>query len=229
MKTLLAVMAALAIAAPAAAQMASTEQTRRPLVSSSDPPSVSIRGFGTAAVQKFSAKNSFEAVFGQSVEPFFGGGVQVVFRPGLFVEAAVSRFEKTGQRAFRNNGQNFGLGIPLTARITPVEFTAGWRNSMEDHDRVILYAGAGVGRYYYKESSKETPSSSMYTVDLDVDHIGYLAVVGVEFRVHRWIGLSGDAQYTHVTGILGSAGISADASEKDLGGIAARFRVIVGR
>jgi hypothetical protein len=50
----------------------------------------------------------------------------------------------------------------------------------------------------------------------------------VEFRVSRWIGISGDAQYTYVPGILGIGGISQDANEKDLGGIAARVRVIVG-
>ena len=44
----------------------------------------------------------------------------------------------------------------------------------------------------------------------------------------RWISISGDAQYTHVTGILGAGGISQDANEKDLGGVAARIRVLVG-
>ena len=57
----------------------------------------------------------------------------------------------------------------------------------------------------------------------------YLVNGGVEFRVHKWIGLSVDAQYTHVPDILGQGGVSKEAGETDLGGIAARFKVIVGR
>jgi hypothetical protein len=36
-------------------------------------------------------------------------------------------------------------------------------------------------------------------------------------------------QYTHVPGIIGSGGVSQDAGESDLGGVAARFRVVFGR
>ena len=41
--------------------------------------------------------------------------------------------------------------------------------------------------------------------------------------------VSGDAQYTWIRGILGTGGVSLAAEEKDLGGPAGRFRVIVGR
>ena len=43
------------------------------------------------------------------------------------------------------------------------------------------------------------------------------------------IGLSVDAQYTHVPGIIGAGGISKEAGETDLGGMAARFKVLIGR
>jgi hypothetical protein len=52
---------------------------------------------------------------------------------------------------------------------------------------------------------------------------------GAEFRVHQWVGLSVDVQYTHVPGILGTSGVSQQAGETDLGGVAARFKVVVGR
>ena len=77
--------------------------------------------------QRFAAVNTFDAVFGHRVEPFWGGGAQVVFRDGVYVDLALSRFRKSGQRAFRFNGQNFRLGIPLTATITPFEMTGGYR------------------------------------------------------------------------------------------------------
>jgi len=47
--------------------------------------------------------------------------------------------------------------------------------------------------------------------------------------LHQWVGLSVDAQWTRVPGILGTAGVSKDANENDLGGVAGRVRVIVGK
>jgi opacity protein-like surface antigen len=190
-----------------------------------DPPPLSLRPFFLAAGERFAAKNSFEAVFGQSVEPFLGGGLQLVDRGGFFIDLTASRFKKTGQRAFRANNQNFGLGIPLTATITPLEVAGGYRFKLPGSPRLVPYLGAGAGSYGYKETSEFSDASE----NVDTRHTGYLAVGGVEFRLHRWIGASIDAQYTHVMGILGTGGISQEAGEKDLGGIAARVKVIVGR
>jgi len=51
----------------------------------------------------------------------------------------------------------------------------------------------------------------------------------VELRVHRWVGVGVDAQFTHIARILGQGGISKDAGENDLGGTAARVKIMVGR
>ena len=64
---------------------------------------------------------------------------------------------------------------------------------------------------------------------IDVRHAGLVVTGGAEVRVTRWIGVTGDVQYTHVTGILGSGGISKDLGESDFGGVAGRVRVIIGR
>ena len=64
---------------------------------------------------------------------------------------------------------------------------------------------------------------------MDAHHIGYLAAGGVEIRLHRWVGVAVDAQYTRVSGILGEGGVSKDAGESDLGGIAGRFKILIGR
>ena len=85
----------------------------------SEPYEASFRGFFVFTEQNFAAKTTFQAVFGQSVEPFYGGGFQVTTPGGVFVEFGVTRFKKTGQRAFVNNGQAYPLVIPLTATITP--------------------------------------------------------------------------------------------------------------
>ena len=214
MKTLIAFLLALASTTVVAAQ-----------TGSEDTPALSLRPFFMASGERFAAKNSFEAVFGQSVEPFLGGGLQLVDRGGFFIDLTASRFKKTGQRAFRANNHNFGLGIPLTATITPLEVAGGYRFKLPGSPRLVPYVGAGAGSYGYKETSKFSDTGD----DVDTRHTGYLAVGGVEFRLHRWLGMSVDAQYTHVLGILGTGGISQDAGEKDLGGIAARVKVIVGR
>ena len=221
MKTLLAVCLTLAVSAPLAAQ--SGRSAAPP--PSADEPVVSLRGFVFGSEQWFSAKTTFNAIFGKSMQPFWGGGAQLVFRHGVFVEVSGSQFNKTGQRAFVSNGQAFQLGIPLTATITPIELSLGYRVPVENHETIIPYIGAGFGWYGYKETSGFTDASE----NVDTRKPGFLANAGVEVRLHRWVGVAFDAQYTHVPGIIGDGGISKEANEKDLGGIAARFRLVVGR
>jgi hypothetical protein len=217
MKTVTAFVLTVLVSAPLAAQTNAD--------SFDEPYPASARFFFLATDQSFAAQTTFKAAFGKSVEPFFGGGLQVVGRNGVFVEFGISRFRRTGQRAFLNNGQAFPLGIPLTATITPLELSAGYRFFASGSSRFIPYAAAGVGRYAYREEAD-------FAIDgdnVDTHHVGYLAAGGVEVRLHRWIGLAVDAQYTHVTGILGAAGVSKDAGESDLGGIAGRFKILIGR
>ncbi|HEY2904879.1 MAG TPA: hypothetical protein VGJ29_03205 [Vicinamibacterales bacterium] len=195
----------LALAAPARAQ------------------SVSYRPFFVVAGEQLAAKSSFDAIFGQSFEPFLGGGVSVALRDGIWVDVSISRFQKTGQRAFDNNGQTFQLGIPLTVTVTPIEVSGGYR--FRTSPRLWTYVGGGVGSYGYEESSSDATASD----NISSRHIGYLVVGGVEGRVQKWISLAGDVQFTRVSGILGASGISKDLNENDLGGIAVRFKVLVGK
>ncbi len=192
---------------------------------SGDAPAVSFRPFVMVIGESFAAKNTFDATFGQSFEPFWGGGVQVALRDGIYVELSASRFKKNGQRAFRFNGQNFGLGIPLTATLTPIEFTAGYRFRLWQRRGSSRTPALGYGSYGYTETSGFADAGD----NVDTRHGGYLMVGGVELRVHRLVGIGIDAQYTHVPGILGNGGISKDADENDLGGVAARVKVIIGR
>jgi outer membrane protein W len=87
------------------------------------------------------------------------------------------------------------------------------------------YVSAGVGSYAYKETSSFSEAGD----DVDTRHAGYVVNGGAEFRLHRWLGLGVDAQYSHVPGILGTGGVSQQAGESDLGGVAARFKLIIGR
>src|SRR5476651_273977 len=85
------------------------------------------RPFALATFQHFTAQQTFKAAFGRSEQPFFGGGLDIAFRDGLFIDLTASRFSKTGQRSFLFNGQTFGLGIPLTVTEIPFEISAGYR------------------------------------------------------------------------------------------------------
>jgi len=219
MKTAIACLLTLAVSAPLAAQ------TRGAASIDPSDPAVVFRPFFVVSAERFAAQETFKAAFGGAIEPMFGGGLEVVLRNGIYVDAAVSRFKKTGQRAFFANGQTFPLGIPLTATLIPIEVTGGYRFNLSSWPRLVPYAGAGVGSYGYEETSEfSDPSENVST-----RHLGYLAVGGIDVRVHRLVGIAGDVQYTRVTGILGSGGVSKAAGEDDLGGVAVRLKVTIGR
>jgi hypothetical protein len=186
-------------------------------------PAIGLRPYFLVSGERFAARQTFEAIFDRPVHPLVGGGVQVGFRSGLYVDLALSRFEKSGERAFLFNDQAFKLGIPLTTTLTPVELTGGWR--FRPRRRLVPYGGGGVGWYAYKEVSDFAAEGD----NIDVRKTGLTALGGVELRAHRRIRVAVDAQYSHVPDILGVGGISAQAGEDDLGGVSARVRILVGR
>jgi opacity protein-like surface antigen len=188
-----------------------------------DRPAIAIRPFFLFAEQSFAAVDTFNAIFGRSYGPFFGGGGQVVIRDRFVVEVGASHYQEDGQRAFLSNGISFPLGIPLTATITPIEVTAGYRFRLSP--RVRPYVAAGVGSWAYKETSAFADPDD----NVDTRHAGWVVNGGAEFRLQRWISLAVDAEFSHVPGILGQSGISQQAGESDLGGVAGRFKVIIGR
>ncbi len=210
MKGIVLLVAGLALATPASAQ---------------DAPALSFRPFVMATEQSFAAIDTFDAGFGKTYFPFFGGGVQVLIDDVYVVELGASRLRQTGERAYLSGGKAFRLGIPLTATITPFELTGGYRFRLKQLPRVRPYAAAGFGTYSYQETSAFAEAGE----DVDTRHAGFMANGGAEFRLHRWVGLAVDVQYSHVPGILGNGGVSRQAGESDLGGVAARFKLVVGR
>jgi opacity protein-like surface antigen len=216
MKILLGVLCAAVLAAPVSGQ---TRPIVRPIPN--DAPGLSLRPFVVGAVERFTADQTFDAVFGQPLQPTWGGGLQLAFRRGFYVDVTASRFQKTGERAFFHEGEGFGLGVPLRVKMTPLELTVGARTRATP--TVFPYIGAGIGTYRYEETSEFDDAP------FNARHNGYLVVGGVEARVDRWFAVSLDLQYTRVPGIIGSGGVSQEIGEDDLGGFAGRFRVIVGR
>lgn len=186
---------------------------------------VSFRPFALFAEQQFAATKTFEATFGQANHALWGGGLSITQDDRVYLDLTASRFEKTGTRAFFFNGTAFSTNIAQTVTITPLEMTAGYR--FHRWPRVIPTLGGGVGLYRYKQVSDFSNPDE----NVDTQHAGVAVEGGVEIRLHRWFGVGADAHYSYVPGILGqeSTAFSKDAGEKNLGGLAARVRVIVGR
>ena len=210
----------LAAAAPAAAQ-ARPPAVRQP--PAAEPP-VTFAASGHIGLGLFTAAESVKAVLGSRSGTLFGGGGEVRLGSGIFVGMRASRFEGSGTRVFVLQGQVFDLGIPTTVTVTPVETVAGYRFGRH---RAVPYAGGGVGWHRYQERSDFATSDE----DVNETFTGYHVLGGLEWRASRLVALAGEAQWTTVPDALGQHPDSASAAfgEEDLGGVAVRFRVIVGR
>ena len=169
------------------------------------------------------ARQSFTAVFGESRGPTFGGGLHVRFRNGFYIAGSFERFQKTGERVFVSGGTVLPLGIPDTLTVVPMTVTAGYR--LFPRALVVPYVGAGIGAHGVRET---TPFHEEDEVPWEW-HDSYRAVGGVEVRANRWLTTAVEGQFTKVRDALGSAGISRDFSEHDLGGFALQFKVLLGR
>jgi len=189
--------------------------------------SFALRPYGLLTYQAFSAKTTFEATFGQSGQPFWGAGAELILPNHIYVDVSASRFKKTGEQAFFSEFGVAHTGVAQTITITPFEIAGGYRFQLKGYPNIVPFAGAGVGWYSYTQQSDFSQPGE----DVDTNHVGGLLIGGVEFRVHRLIRLSGDVQYTHIPGILGvdTKAFSTAANEHDLGGVAGRFKFIVGR
>lgn len=215
--------AAFGVAAPAHAQ--STTQRTQPPARRTPPkakPALSkklfVRAEGLVGFEHFNASQTFKAIFDTPDGAVFGGGIDVV-KGHLFVRADVTHFGKTGERAFDANGQVFRLGIPLKVSITPVIGAVGVRTLLARN--VVAYAGGGAGSWSYSQTGDDLDDS------VSEQKPGYLGLGGIEWRVHRLVGIGFEAQYARVPNAF-SGGVAADFGEKDLGGTTAAVRVIVG-
>ena len=189
-------------------------------------PDVAVRPFVLFSEQRFAASETFKATLNGAVQPFVGAGAQVALANGFFVEAAFSRFSKSGQRVFQDDGETFEVGIPLKVTIMPIEISGGYRFGAEwSSTRVIPYVAAGLASYKYTETSGFEVAGDK----VSERGSGFLVLGGAEFRVHPWVSASADVQYTRVGGVFGEGGLSQQLEEDDLGGVAVRFRVIIGR
>jgi opacity protein-like surface antigen len=215
----------LLLAAPDASAQGAGAQ-RRPPAPPPPAPSIAVRGFFDVGGTVFTAKDSFEAIFGSSSGPIYGGGGEVALRQGWFFGGRVARIAKDGQRVFVSGGEVFDLGIDTTVTITPIEFTGGYRLSAPRR-RVIPYVGGGIGTYRYREESEFAAEDD----DVDESFTSYHVLGGAEFRITRWLGVAGEAQWTTVPDAIGQnpGSVGAEFDETNLGGSTFRVKVVIGR
>lgn len=181
------------------------------------------RGFGQAGGTLFTAKDSFETILGSALGVMYGGGGQVGFPNGAFVQVGVTRFRKTGSRVLASGSQLFILDLPHVVTVTPIEVTAGFRGARTGG--VYPYVGAGGGWHVFSEESPGVQDE----VEADEGRVGYHVLGGVEYPLARWLWLAGEVRWAKVPGLLGDTGVSAVFEEDDLGGTAFMFKILVGR
>ena len=188
-------------------------------------PPLRVSAYGSAGLFTATARDSFDAILDTHSGTDVGGGVQVAARRGalrgLFVQADVSRFQKTGERAFVDGTDVFRLGIPLTITLTPIEVSGGYRVAATrrrgGEAPVSYFAGAGVGLLRYREADDETPITDSF--------FSYHVMGGADVRVWGPVFVGGEARYRWVPDSLGVGGVSEAFKEKDLGGTTFRVRI----
>lgn len=182
------------------------------------------RIFGVIEGQAMTAKDTFDAVAGETT--MFGGGAGVevhrVWRKA-FVRASASRMSVDGERVFVFGKEVFPLGIPMEVQLTPIEIAAGWRFATPGK-RVVPYLGAGTVIMRFREESQFDTSSD--TVNKTFS--GAVAFAGVDVHVMKFVSVGAEVgmriiKITRPGGALGALG------EDDLGGVSMRLLVSIGR
>ena len=184
-----------------------------------------VRGFADVGSTTFAATESFETILGSASGVVFGGGVEVLLPKDLFVNVRASRFRESGERVFVFQGERFGLGIPTTVTVMPIEVTGGYR--VNRGWRLVPYVGGGIGQHRYEETSDFATDAE----NVKESFTGYHLLGGAEFRVSRMIGAAGEVQWATVPDALGQDpnGVSNAFDETDLGGVTFRVKVVIGR
>jgi opacity protein-like surface antigen len=180
-----------------------------------------VRGYGSLAYEWFSASKSFDAVLGQKGGVFYGGGGQAVFGH-LFADVGFEHFSKTGQRVIVLDGDVFPLGVSDEITMEPLTVSGGYR--FTPAGKSVAYVGGGYTSLRFKESSEFAEQGE----NTDERFNGFVVLGGVEYAIHKWVFVSGEARYTGVPNAIGAPGVAAEFNESNLGGFSLAVKVLVG-
>jgi opacity protein-like surface antigen len=200
-----------------------TPGSDRPARTASGESAAAFRGFGSIGLAQFAAGQSFEAIFGDARGFLVGGGAQLRFGNGMFVQGSVDHLSKKGQRVVVLDGTVYPLGIENTVTMMPLHVAAGYR--ARTARSIVPYGGGGISFVRLTQTTDfDLPDEKYSKVSR-----GWNAIGGVEFRVARSISMAGELRYEHFSDALGSGGVSQVFNERNLGGMRTQFKVIVGR
>jgi hypothetical protein len=180
------------------------------------------RIYFVADVTQMIAVDTFSAVAGSPRLLSFGGGGEVLrVWQGLFLRGALTRAMRTGERVVVFDDEVVGVGIPIDIALTPIEVAAGWRAETGRTRAVGAYAGGGLLRLRYQETSEFAAPGQ----NVDRSFNGYFFLSGLDFTVGKAFVIGVEAQYRTVPDAIGTAGASEAFRETDLGGITARVMI----
>jgi len=191
-----------------------------PAVARAGDPPIGAKAFAAIDFNSFSASHTFNAIFGSTQIPGYGGGVDVTgLWSNLFFRFAVTSAKKTGTRVFVDNSQVFKLNQPAKLSLTPIEIGAGWR--FAGKSKLTPYAGGGAIYEPYKVT---------YTQSSDLDEsqsfTGGVVFGGVDYAMTKVLNVGGEAQYRTLPNALKSDLSSSVAHvfhETNLGGFTGRI------
>ena len=205
--------------APRGAQTAAGQPQASAVRQPAIAPISGFRGFGQVGYGWMTAHDSFKAMFGSPGWVWYGGGGQIVFRSGLFIEGSADYYRRSGTRVFVLEDEVFDLGIRNTITMLPVAGTVGYRFS---GSAATPYVGGGVGLHLYREEFEFAASDE----DVDRNFASYHALGGVEFRFSPRLASAIEVQYTHVPNDF--TGLADVFDEHNLGGLQVRGKLLFG-
>jgi len=206
--------------------LAQTKPKPRPAATARPSRSVEIGGYAMLGLVNFTARDSFDAILGESSGPMFGGGARIGLPfGGLFVDVGAWRYHAEGERAFVSGDTIFPLGIPTEVTVTPLELSGGWRFKIRKLPKLTPYGAGGFTVMSYQETSEFATG----TEDTDETFTGFHVFGGAEYKLTRWFGVAGEASWSTVPDAIGESGVSEAFNETDLGGTTLRFKITIGR
>jgi hypothetical protein len=221
----------IAVVGGAASASAQTKEQPKPKAAARPAPprqskSIEIGGFAMLGDMNLWSTQSFDTIVGTHRGPIAGGGARVGLPWfGLFAEVGAWRMHEQGERVFMSNGTRVPLGIHEDITLTPIEFSGGWRMRFRKMPKLIPYVAGGYTSMRYQETSDFSATDE----DIDQNFGGYHVFGGAEYKVWRWLGVAGEAQWTTVPNAIGEGGVSALFGEDNLGGRSLRFKITIGR
>jgi opacity protein-like surface antigen len=180
---------------------------------------------------KVNFKQTAAAVFESSGGPTFGGELRYQFDEHFYVAAGARRFSKDGSRVFvasATSPVNRLRDQPLSAKMTPVYATVGYR--LRQFGLLAPYVGLGAGVVSYKEESSVAGITSTF----DASKPSWHALLGVEVG-NGLVRLGAEAVYASVPNTIGTCAgtlnpnqcVSKIYDETDVGGFSFIGKIVI--